>query len=63
VRWMLQNGAKADVRYYVGAEGVFKVSQGAKGAYILTASYMDHGVKDASGRRLEGQDRVVVRVK
>jgi cytochrome c len=55
VRWILQNGAKPDVSYYVGVEGNFKVSQGLKGAYILTASYVDHGKK-------EGQDRVVVRV-
>jgi len=61
VRWMLQNGAKADVRYYVGVDGVFKVSPGVKGAYVLTASYVDHG--SASGRRREGQDRVVVWVR
>jgi cytochrome c len=56
VRWILQNGAKQDVSYYVGIDGNFKVSQGLKGAYLLTASYVDHGKK-------EGQDRVVVRVK
>jgi len=53
VRWVLQNGAKPDVSYCIGAEGVFK-RKAVKGAYVLTASYVDHGKK-------EGQDRVVVK--
>jgi len=61
VRWILQNGAKPDVSYYVGMDGSFKVPKGLKGAYLLTASYVDHGPKDATGHRLEGQDRVVFR--
>ena len=54
VRWVLQHGAERDVNYYVGMDGIIKVK--GKGAYVLTASYVDHGLK-------EGQDRVVVRVR
>lgn len=55
VRWVLQNAGKPDVHYYVGMEGVFtaRMAKGSKGAYVLTASYLDHG-------RKEGQDRVVM---
>jgi len=53
VRWVLQHGAAQDVHYYVGMDGIFKVNN--KGAYVLTASYVDHGLK-------EGKDvRVILR--
>jgi cytochrome c len=65
-RWVLQNAGRPDVSYYVGGEGFFRIKASGgskrKGSYVLTASYMDHGLKDdASGRRLKGQDVVVVR--
>jgi hypothetical protein len=52
VRWVLKHGAERDVNYYVGMDGIIKVK--GKGAYILTASYMDHG-------KQEGQDVRVIR--
>jgi cytochrome c len=53
VRWVLQHGAERDVNYYVGMDGIFKVN--GKGTYVLTASYVDHGLK-------EGKDvRVILR--
>lgn len=65
VRWILQNAGRRDVSYYVGGEGLFKVKgfEGLKrkGAYVLTASYLDHGVKEGVGKRLKGGDVVVVR--
>ena len=65
VRWMLQNGANPDINYYTGLDGSFRINSHPaskrKGAYILTAIYIDHGIKDdPSKQRLKGQDVVVV---
>ena len=64
VQWMLRNARVGDVSYYVGATGAFRTklpaAAGKKGAYILTASYMDHGLKGATANHLKGQDVVVL---
>ena len=65
VQWMLQNGANPDINYYTGLDGSFRINplpaSKRKGAYILTAIYIDHGIKDdPSKQRLKGQDVVVV---
>jgi len=65
VQWILKHAADPDVNYYIGTEGSFRIKQpGASkpnAAYILTASYIDHGLKSAPGKqRLKGQDVVVL---
>jgi len=68
VQWILKHAADPDVNYYIGTEGTFRIKQpGASkpnAAYILTASYIDHGLKNAPGKqRLKGQDVVVLHSK
>jgi cytochrome c len=63
VQWVLKNAADPDVNYYTGTEGLFRIKAPgapAKITYILTASYIDHGLKDVSGKRLRGQDVISI---
>ncbi|HEY4324270.1 MAG TPA: c-type cytochrome [Mucilaginibacter sp.] len=65
VQWIMKQGAKADVSYYTGLQGSFHISPpiAAKqnGIYVLTASYVDHGLKSEPGKqRSRGQDVVVI---
>jgi len=64
VDWILHYAAEAGTDYYVGTLGTFKLKpQGSgNGVYVLTASYIDHGVKaDSTKPRLEGSGVMVVR--
>jgi len=68
VQWILKHSADPTVDYYIGTEGSFRIKQpvtSKPGAtYILTASYIDHGLKTAPGKqRLKGQDVVVLHSK
>ena len=64
VQWILKHAANADVNYYLGIAGVFRikapVAPNQKGVYVLTASYVDHGLKNVPGKRLKGEDVVVM---
>lgn len=60
VLWILKNSADPDVNYYNGLHGAFRIvppQPGVKAAaYVLTASYTDHGLKSSPGKgRLEGR--------
>ncbi len=57
VQWILQASSSPDFSYYTGTEGKFPVVK--KGAYLLTASYTDHGVEGTLSQRLKGIDRMV----
>jgi len=62
VQWIMQNASGSNVQYYIGLEGNFTLpSINKSGAYVLTASYTDHGINNAG--RLEGRDAVVIKVK
>lgn len=63
VQWVLRNGAREDRLFFNGTTGLLRFPADKPGAYILTASYTDHGIKDLPGHRLKGSDRVVVIVK
>ncbi|WP_426668922.1 c-type cytochrome [Mucilaginibacter sp. McL0603] len=63
VQWILKNAADPNVSYYTGLEGFFRISSANKGAYILTASYTDHGLKDVPGKRLRATDAVTIQSK
>jgi len=68
VQWILKHAADAGVNYYIGMEGSFRIKRPGTtkpgGVYVLTASYVDHGLKSAPGKqRLRGQDVVVIRSK
>jgi cytochrome c len=64
VQWILKHAADPAVDYYIGTEGSFRIKpigNPSKGGYLLTASYLDHGLKTAVAKqRLKGQDMVVV---
>jgi cytochrome c len=66
VLWVLKNAADPDVNYYTGTDGLFRIklpAQPTKTTYMLTASYIDHGLKDVPGKRLRGQDAVMIHSK
>ncbi len=67
VDWIFKNGAEPDVNYYRGTEGSFKmkppVTAAGKGVLVLTASYLDHGVKDKPKQHLEGEDRIILQTR
>lgn len=64
VQWIMKYGADPEVTYYVGLEGSFHIDPNKKGSYILTASYIDHGLKNNPAvKRLKGQDVVVLNIK
>jgi cytochrome c len=64
VQWILKTGTDPDVTYYVGIEGSFHIDPSRKGNYKLTASYIDHGLKNNSAsKHLKGQNVVVINVK
>jgi len=65
VQWILKPAADPGVNYYIGTTGSFRIGQPSssklKGDYLLTASYVDHGLKDAAGKqKLKGGDMVVI---
>ena len=65
VLWILKHAADPDVNYYIGLDGTFHINPPVtptrKGVYLLTASYIDCGLKSSPGKeRLRGQDVVVV---
>jgi len=62
VKWMMQNATAPGVYYYIGTEGSFSLPN-KNGAYLLTASYLDHGITTDSTHRLKGQDMIVIRTK
>jgi cytochrome c len=48
VTWILKNNSDPDLTYFVGIDGAFRTRErpanaSARGVYVLTASYMDHG--------------------
>jgi cytochrome c len=61
--WILKNAA-SNTSYYTGTEGFFRLQHSAAsqpaGAYLLTASYIDHGANNTSKQQLKGQDMIVI---
>lgn len=64
VQWITKSAADPNVNYYAGTDGYFRFKTDAqKGMYQLTASYTDHGLKDVPGKKLRGQDVVLIQMK
>ncbi len=66
VSWILKNAADPTVNYYTGTEGSFRLkspaaSPGKGGAFVLIASYTDHGLKDKPKQNLKGQEAILIR--
>ena len=62
VEWILKHAADPGINYYIGTTGTFHLKRSGKPAvYMLTASYLDRGSKDAPGKqRLKGQDVIYI---
>ena len=60
VQWILQMAADANTEYYISTTGTFQIPANKKGAYVLTASYTDHGLENDASQRLKGEDKVVI---
>jgi cytochrome c len=64
VKWLLKEAKDTNVSYYTGLDGVFKTrpqDAGKKGFYVLTATYTDHGDKNApAADRASGKDVLVM---
>ena len=57
VRWILQNGDDPDLNYFAGLQGAFRTKERPadaehSGAYMLTATYADHGPDLKQGRSI-----------
>ncbi|HVS94693.1 MAG TPA: c-type cytochrome [Mucilaginibacter sp.] len=63
VQWIMKNAANPDVNYYNGLSGVIHLPENKKGSFVLTASYIDHGIKNTTAKHLKGQDVVTISVK
>jgi len=66
VQWILRHAADPGINYMPGLRGQFRPGQlmppnKKAGAFVLTASYTDHGLKDAPGKqRLTAWDALVI---
>jgi cytochrome c len=60
VQWILQTAADNNTAYYIGTTGTFQIPANKKGAYLLTASYTDHGLEDNATQRLKGENKIVI---
>lgn len=65
VKWILKNASDPTVNFYSGTEGSFWMKAPGKknGAFLLTATYTDHGSKDKPKQNLSGQSAIVVSTK
>jgi cytochrome c len=59
VEWILKIASDSNTNYFVGTEGSFHMPA-VKGTYVLSASYVDHGIPNQSAQRLKGQNMVIV---
>jgi len=58
VEWILHRGNGPSVSYYTGTSGnIILPDKGSR--YLLTASYLDHGIHN-TGPRLEGKEVIVI---
>lgn len=67
ITWILENAADPNRSYYAGIEGTFrttaKPATDAGGAYVLTASYTDHGLKGTTQVSQRGRHTIVLHSK
>lgn len=61
-KWILKLADDTNTNYFIGTQGSFH-APATKGTYMLTASYVDHGLKALPLQRLKGQDIIVISLK
>jgi cytochrome c len=60
VQWIMKSAANPDINYYNGLTGIIHLPENKKGAFLLTASYLDHGIKNSNVKHLKGEDKIVI---
>ena len=67
VNWFLENAEDPNLNYYTGTEGTFRLKApddpGQKGAFILSATYSDHGTEYNPQQNLSSKDVILLYVK
>ncbi len=67
ISWILENAQNPDLNYYTGTEGSIKLKSRdgsvQKGAFMLSATYSDHGAKNSSKQSLTTKDVILLYVK
>ncbi|MFB9845440.1 c-type cytochrome [Mucilaginibacter ginsenosidivorans] len=60
IQWIFKNAADQGMMYYDATPGIIRLPAIKTGAYVLTASYTDHGIKNTAEKHLTGYDRIVI---
>jgi hypothetical protein len=67
ISWILENARNPNLNYYTGTEGSIKLKSPdgkvQNGAFILSATYSDHGTKNNPKQSLTSKDVIVLYVK
>ena len=65
IQWILKNAADPTYDLYAGIGGSFRTRAKShmRGLYILTATYLDHGLKDMPQLRQSGQHTILLKGK
>jgi cytochrome c len=66
VSWIIKSASDKNVNYYSGTTGSFRIQSPdpkGKSAFLITASYTDHGLPDVSDSKKSGQATVMIHVK
>jgi cytochrome c len=59
VQWILKIANDNNTNYFVGTQGSFHMPA-VKGTYLLSASYVDHGLPNQPAQRSKGQDIIII---
>jgi cytochrome c len=68
VLWILNNNRDPNATFFPGLQGAFRSRQkpaadASKAAYLLTASYTDHGLKGAPGSAKQGTHTIMLKAR
>jgi cytochrome c len=66
INWIFKNALDPNLNYYTGLEGTVKIKTAGnnqKGAFVLSATYSDHGTKKIPLENLSTRDVIVVYIK
>ena len=67
VNWILKFANDPGLNFLTGLKGVLPLNKpeksGAKGTYVMTAFYTDHGTADNGEKRNTGSDHIIIRMK
>jgi len=66
VSWILKNNKDANVFYQVGLKGTVRIKEKSekdtgKGVYVLTASYIDHGLAGKPSLKKRGEHTIILK--